>query len=89
MEPPITQADELETVMRQYSDMVYRVAYTQTNCVSLTVMYYTSPHCNIPPMKIGATARRIPNILNMSGISHRKNWLTAPSTQTCGRTTLI
>lgn len=34
MEPPITQADELETVMRQYSDMVYRVAYTQTNCVS-------------------------------------------------------
>ena len=34
MDQSNTQADELEAVMHQYSDMVYRVAYTQTNCVS-------------------------------------------------------
>lgn len=30
----LRQEEDLETVLRQYSDMVYRVAYTQTKCVS-------------------------------------------------------
>lgn len=34
MEQYTTLTAEVEAVMRQYSDMVYRVAYTQTNCVS-------------------------------------------------------
>lgn len=30
----LQQEQDLEAVLRQYSDMVYRVAYTQTKCVS-------------------------------------------------------
>ena len=29
----LQQEQDLEAVLRQYSDMVYRVAYTQTKCV--------------------------------------------------------